>query len=317
MEKQYDLVALGEILIDFAPMGKDESGDVVFVRKAGGAPLNLLATVAKFGGRTAYIGKVGDDMFGRFLIDTVASCGIDTSALYADREHNTTMAFVQLDENGDRDFTFCRRHGADTFLSAAEVPADKIAGSRIFHFGSLSFTSPVSAEATRLALKTAREAGCVISYDPNYRPPLWGSYDEAVAAMRENIRFADMTKVSVDELEMIAGVSDKDAAIDVLHGMGVSVVIVTDGPNPVRWSLRGVKGTCVPKPVKAVDTTGAGDIFFGSFLGRFLGAGCDVGGLTPEMVADFVSMANDISGQSTQAHGAIASIPQIPGAYRL
>lgn len=317
MSKRYDVTALGEILIDFTPMGKDADGDDTFARKAGGAPLNLLATVAKFGGRTAFLGKVGDDMFGRFLRATVESCGVDAAGLITDPDHNTTMAFVRLDEHGDRDFTFCRRHGADTFLSADEVRVDRIRDSRIFHFGSLSFTSPVSAAATERALEEARAAGCIISYDPNYRPPLWESYEAAVAVMRRNITSVDVTKVSREELAMIAGTEDVEEGMDALHAAGVKLVVMTDGAAPVLTSCRGVRGVCVPEPVQAVDTTGAGDIFFGSFLSRLLQSGKTPESVTPEEVASFVSDANRIAGQSTLAHGAIASIPEIPAAFRL
>lgn len=321
MNKTYDIIALGELLIDFTPMGKDDAGDVMFARKAGGAPLNLLAACAKFGGKTAFVGKVGADMFGSFLIETVKNCGVDASALAVDPIHNTTMAFVQLSENGDRDFTFARRFGADTFLTEDEVPAEKIRDCRIFHFGSLSFTSPVSAAATRRALEIAREAGCMISYDPNLRPPLWDSLDDAAAAMRENIACAALVKASREEVALIAGTDTTDAGIAAglayIHKLGVRLCVVTDGPNPVTVSLDGKTAVVVPEPRKCMDTTGAGDIFFGSFLSCLLRENKTPDTLTLDDCVRYAASANHVSGLSTLKHGAIASIPEIDADWRI
>ena len=317
----YDLIALGELLIDFTPMGRDDAGDVMFARKAGGAPLNLLAACAKFGGRTAFIGKVGADMFGDFLIETVKNSGVDASALRVDPIHNTTMAFVQLNENGDRDFTFARRFGADTFLGADEVPDDMIRACRVFHFGSLSFTSPVSADATRRALAAAREAGCMISYDPNFRPPLWESAEQAAAAMRENLTFAKLVKASREEVALAAGTDTTDEGIaeglKYIHGLGVRLCVVTDGPHPVTVSLDGETAVVVPEPRKCVDTTGAGDIFFGTFLSCLLREDKTLDTLTLADCVRYAAAANHISGLSTLKHGAIASIPEIPADWRI
>ena len=236
---KYDITALGDILIDFSPMGVDDAGDPVFVRKAGGAPLNLLATVAKFGGIAAFIGIVGEDMFGRYLVQVLRDNGIDDRALVMDPYHNTTLAFVQLDASGDRDFDFCRKTGADTYLAETDVDEDLILQSRIFHFGSLSFTAETARRASLHALKIARDAGCIITYDPNYRAPLWDCEESAIRWMREGISFADITKVSKEEARMIAGATDVDDCIQYIQDLGVGVVLVTDGANGIR-SVRTV-----------------------------------------------------------------------------
>lgn len=307
---KYDITALGDILIDFSPMGVDEAGDPVFVRKAGGAPLNLLATVAKFGGKAAFIGKVGEDMFGRYLAQVLRDNGIDDGALVMDPHHNTTLAFVQLDASGDRDFDFCRKTGADTYLDESEVDADQIRQSRVFHFGSLSFTAETARRASLHALKIAQEAGCIITYDPNYRAPLWDSEESAIRWMREGIAFANITKVSKEEAQMIAGASDVDDCIQYIQNLGVSVVLVTDGANGIRYGIGSHRGFVPATPVKAVDTTGAGDIFFGTFLTCFLRGGADLDRLTEETVRKYIEKAAQIAAQSTKLRGAIASIPE-------
>ena len=202
---KYDITALGEILIDFTPMGTDDAGDIMFARKAGGAPLNLLATVSKYGGKAAFIGKVGNDMFGTFLKQVLCDNNINADGLVTDTEHNTTLAFVALDSNGDRDFSFYRNFGADVFISPEEVNIETVENSMIFHFGSLSLTSERAKSATELAINTAKRSGAVITYDPNYRAPLWKDKETAVYTMSEYIKYADIVKLSKEESEMITG----------------------------------------------------------------------------------------------------------------
>lgn len=307
--KRYDAVALGEILIDFVPSGKDSDGDVRYTRKAGGAPLNLLAVISRYGGNTAFIGKVGDDSFGRFLADTLRESGVDGTGLTIDETHNTTLAFVTLSDDGDRDFSFYRNYGADVCLSERDVNADLIREAKIFHFGSLSCTASPSSEATRYALKIAKESSCVVSYDPNWRAPLWRDPNVAVARMREHLSFADIVKVSREEAEMITEERDSTAQLAALRAFGVRVVLITDGGNGVHFSLCGQDGFLPSLPVKAIDTTGAGDIFFGTFLSCFLKAGADFDSLTFADGEKYVRKAIEISGKSTLKHGAIASIP--------
>ncbi len=309
MEKSFDIVSLGEILIDFVPDGTDSFGDEKYLCKAGGAPLNVLAACAKFGLKTAFIGKVGNDIFGKKLLKTLADSGVDSGSVIVDKIHNTTLAFVKLDENGDRDFSFYRGFGADIFIDKSEVDAEKIAASKIFHFGSLSFTDEPMKSATLFALKTAKENGCVVSYDPNYRPPLWKCEADAVSAMRENLKYADIVKLSREEAYLIAGTDDILKATEKIREYGVTAIAVTDGAGDVYYSVGGGSGTLPAERVKAVDTTGAGDIFFGTLLTAFVRDGAELKALTPEKMKRYVGKAIEISAKSVTRKGAIASIP--------
>lgn len=309
MEKKFDIVSLGEILIDFVPDGYDSFGDEKFLCKAGGAPLNVLATCAKFGLKTAFIGKVGNDIFGKKLIKTLDENGIDSSSVITDKVHNTTLAFVKLSENGDRDFSFYRNFGADIFIDKSEVDTEKIASSKIFHFGSLSFTDEPMKSATEYALKTAKENGCIISYDPNYRPPLWKCEADAVAAMRENLRFADIVKLSREEAFLIAETEEIKTAIEKIKAYGVKAVVITDGAGDVYFSADSETQSLPAIKVKAVDTTGAGDIFFGTLLTEFIRSKMKLSDITTETIKPFVEKAIEISAKSVTKKGAIASIP--------
>lgn len=309
MEKTFDIVSLGEILIDFVPDGADDFGDEKYICKAGGAPLNVLATCAKFGMKTAFIGKVGDDIFGKKLLKTLDKYNVDSSSVIIDKVHNTTLAFVKLDENGDRDFSFYRGFGADIFINENEVDKEKIESSKIFHFGSLSFTDEPMKSATLFALKTAKENGCVISYDPNYRPPLWKCEEDAVSAMRDNLKYADIVKLSKEELELITEENDINSAISRIKHYGVKAVVVTDGDNDVFFSADENVDSMPSIKVKAIDTTGAGDIFFGTFLTEFIKSGVSTDELTTEIIKPFVRKAIEVASQSVTRKGAIASIP--------
>lgn len=306
---KYDITALGEILIDFAPVGKDGSGDLVFARKAGGAPLNLLATVAKYGGRAAFIGKVGNDMFGEFLKATVKSAGVSDEALVIDDNHNTTLAFVSLKDDGDRDFSFFRNYGADIFLSKDDIKEGVIENSAIFHFGSLSLTSEPACAATEYALEIAKKSGCLISYDPNYRAPLWENKEIAVRMMKKHIDMVDILKIAKEELEMLFGI-DRAKAIKALQSRGVSIILVTDGGKGASVYM-GEKSISFPAAkVKTVDTTGAGDIFFGTFLSKWIKNKSTLKNITFEKICEYLKTAIHISGISTESYGAIASIPE-------
>ena len=305
---KYDITALGEILIDFTPAGADASGDLLFARKAGGAPVNLLAAVAKFGGKAAFIGKVGDDMFGSFLRGVVKSAGISVEGLVTDPVHNTTLAFVALDENGDRDFSFYRNFGADVFLERADVNTDIIKNSSVFHFGSLSLTSETAADATVYALEAAKSAGCIITYDPNYREPLWRDRRTAVEKMKLHLDKVDIMKLSKDEMEMLFGGSDERAAQKALS-YGISIILVTDGGNGAELYMKDAHLRMPAEKAETVDTTGAGDIFFGTFLSEWIKNKTALSDITPEKAAEYLKRAIHIAGKSTEKRGAIASIP--------
>lgn len=303
----YDITAIGEILIDFTPYENSTDDTKLFGRNPGGAPANLLATVAKYGGSTAFIGKVGKDIFGEFLSDTLKTHNIDTKGLVTDKLHNTTLAFVSLNDNGDRSFSFYRRFGADVFLSKKEIDTEIIKNSKIFHFGSLSLTNEPSRSATKYALNVAKKNGCVITYDPNYRELLWENKETAVNMMGKYLKYADIVKLSKEEAQMITEKIDVYDCADVIRALGPKVVLITDGPNGAYY-VNGFGKNHVPATdVNTVDTTGAGDIFFGSFIF----------GLIKDNVTDFencdleeyVKTAVYLAGKSTEIKGAIPSIP--------
>ena len=216
----YDVTALGEVLIDFTPYGTSEGGQALFEQNPGGAPANVLAALERLGQRTAFIGKVGDDMHGQLLKETLESCGVDTRGLVVDPDYFTTLAFVAL-KNGERSFSFARKPGADTQLRQEEVNTEVLKNTKIFHCGSLSLTMNRPGSATFFALKTAKEAGALISYDPNYRALLWKSPQEAMEHMRSVIPYADIMKISDEETALLTGHEDPDEAADALLAQGV------------------------------------------------------------------------------------------------
>ena len=196
MEKKYDVIALGELLIDFPMNGKSEQGNNLFDACPGGAPCNVLALLNKMGKKTAFIGKVGEDQFGTLLRDTITEAGIDASHLMMDKDVNTTLAFVHTFPDGDREFSFYRNPGADMMLREDEVDPEFIAQTKLFHFGTLSMTHDGVRAATKKALKAAKENGCLISFDPNLRPPLWSSLDLAKEQMEYGFGYCDILKIS-------------------------------------------------------------------------------------------------------------------------
>lgn len=270
--KKYDVIALGELLIDFTQNGLSEQGNPLLEANPGGAPCNVLAMLAKYGRRTAFIGKVGEDAFGRKLAGILAECGIDTEGLCFDPQVHTTLAFVHKLANGDRDFSFYRNPGADMMLSAADVRKDLIRQSRIFHFGTLSMTDPVCRAATETAIQTAKEAGALISFDPNLRPPLWRNLAEAKEAIIYGIRQCHVLKISDNEIEFITGMKDYDRAARSLQDQfHTKLICVTLGEQGSRAYYRDQLVCAEPYPAEeAVDTTGAGDTFTGSMLNFLL-----------------------------------------------
>ncbi len=306
---KYDITAIGELLIDFTPYGNAEDGAKLFGRNAGGAPANLLAAVSKFGARAYFFAKVGRDMFGDFLIETMKKSGVCTDGISYDDVHNTTLAFVSLSENGDRDFSFYRRFGADAHLAPDDIDADVIKESKFFHFGSLSLTNEPMIGATEKALNAAKEAGCIITYDPNYRPLLWDSEDHAKRAMKEYMAYADIVKVAYEEALLISGCDDIDDAARALLKIGMKILLITDGGNGVRYYSGAGNGFLPTIEANVVDTTGAGDIFFGSFIYGLIKDGIEKDALPSVNIKKYVKTAILLSGKSTEKKGGIASIP--------
>ena len=226
----YDVTALGEVLIDFTPCGTSQGGQALFEQNPGGAPANVLAALCNLGFQTAFIGKVGDDMHGALLKDTLDKAGIDTTGLIVDDSVFTTLAFVSL-QNGERNFSFARKPGADTQLRPEEVKEEIVKNTKIFHCGSLSLTDEPARSATFHAVKMAKEAGALISYDPNYRAPLWNSVEEAKEQMRSMIPYADIMKISDEETALLTDYSDPKEAAQALLDQGVACVVVTLGKD--------------------------------------------------------------------------------------
>ena len=308
----YDVIALGELLIDFAPKSRSETGYPVLAAQPGGAPANFLAALNRYGCRTALIGKVGEDMFGGLLLETVRSAGIDTRGILMDPDVFTTLAFVSLDESGNRDFSFARKPGADTCLRPEEVDCSLLQQAKVFHFGTLSLTDEPAASATRAAVKEAKAANLLISVDPNLRKPLWKKETDAKFAMEWSLRQADIVKISDEEIDFLWGLSPEEGAQKLLGEYGVSLVYATLGPKGCHAATAAHRVTVSsPSGIHVVDTTGAGDIFGGSAMSRFLSFGVSPRDLTEANLAEIVSFACTAASLSTQKHGGITSVPTL------
>ena len=309
--KTYDVAALGELLIDFAPHSINEAGYPVLSANPGGAPGNFLAALTKYGCRTAMIGKVGDDMFGRLLVKTLEDAGIGTEGVLLDPGVFTTLAFVSLDASGNRDFSFARKPGADTCLTPDEIDESLIADAKVFHFGTLSLTNEPAASATRKAIELAKAHGLLISLDPNLRKPLWKNEADAKAAIEWSLRQADIVKISDEEIEFLWGVSPEDGAKKLLDEYGVSLVYVTMGPKGCYAATRNASVTVAsPSGIRVADTTGAGDIFGGSAMSQLLQCGKAPAELTEAELTRIVRFACTAASLSTQKHGGITSVPE-------
>ena len=306
----YDVIALGELLIDFAPQSVSETGYPVLAANPGGAPGNFLAALAKYGCRTAMIGKVGEDAFGKLLVRTLQDAGIDTAGIRMDPEVFTTLAFVSLDASGNRDFSFARKPGADTCLAPEDVKESFFSDAKVFHFGTLSLTDEPAASATRRGVELAKARGMWVSVDPNLRKPLWKREEDAKAAFEWSLRRADIVKISDEEIAWLWGLSPEEGARKLLEEYGASLVYATLGPDGC-YAAAGphrVRVGC-PSGIQVVDTTGAGDIFGGSAMSRFLRCGKSPSALTEEELRRIVRFACTAASLSTRKHGGITSVP--------
>lgn len=311
MIMRYDVVALGELLIDLTEAGLSPNGMRLFEQNPGGAPANMLTALSHSGYKTAFIGKVGDDMHGRFLIETLSKEGIDTGAVITDPKCFTTLAFVGLDENGERSFSFARKPGADTMLRIDELDHSLLSDCKIFHFGSLSMTDEPSRSATLEAVKIAKDGGAVISYDPNYRPSLWPDRETAIEQMGSVISLLDMLKVSDEESFLLTGINDPFKAADRLLSMGPELVAVTLGSDGVLVARSDRKEIVEAFDVDCIDTTGAGDCFWGGFLSRFLTNEESVGKMKWEALKQCALTGNAFAALCVKQRGGIPSIPSI------
>jgi len=310
MKTPVDIVALGEALIDFAPVSADENGYPVLKAQPGGAPANFLAAACRYGCTAALLSKVGDDRFGRLLKQTLKSHGIRTDGVQTDPDAFTTLAFVTLDDAGERDFSFARKPGADTRLSPDELDGELIASACVFHFGTLSLTDEPAAAATRKALAIAKAHGLLISLDPNLRLPLWKSGNDARAAAKWALRQADVVKISEEEIAFLWGLTIDEGCEKLLREYGVSLVYATRGENGCHAATKrcAVSVPC-PAGICPVDTTGAGDIFGGSAMSRLLRLGKRPDALTENELREITRFAVAAASLSTKTPGGIGSVP--------
>lgn len=308
-ERKYDVTALGELLIDFTENGNSEQGNPLMEANPGGAPCNMLSMIQKLGGTTAFIGKVVKDMFGRQLREAVESVGIDTRNLMEDEEIHTTLAFVHTFPDGDRDFSFYRNPGADMMLTKEEIQEDLIRNSKVFHFGTLSSTHEGVREATRYAIDVAKEAGCLVSFDPNLRPPLWKTLEDARKEIEYGLSKTDILKISDNEVEFLCGTSDYDEGAKMLiEKYNIPFVCVTLGKDGSRAYYKGMRVE-VPGFVQknTIETTGAGDTFCGCMLHYIIQHGLE--DLTEENLRELLTFANAAASVITTRKGALAVMP--------
>ena len=304
----YDVVALGELLIDFASLSTDASGYPTMAAHPGGAPGNFLAALNAFGAKTGFLGKVGDDTFGHLLLDTLRRAGIETKGIVVDPAVFTTLAFVTFDDKGDRSFSFARKPGADTQLRWEEVDRTMIDEAKVFHFGTLSLTDEPCRTTTQKAVAYAREQGKLITYDPNLRKPLWRSEDEAREQILWGLYQADVVKISDEEVEFLWNCTPEEGAGKLLSEYGVSLAMVTLGPKGCLLKTKNAVCNAPGPKVNPIDTTGAGDIFGGSAVSRLLELNKAIGDLTDEDLAYIGCFATTSASLSTEHSGGIPSI---------
>ena len=305
----YDIVAIGEILIDFTPTGRSDQGGQLFEQNPGGAPGNVAVACAKLGGSAAFIGKVGRDAFGQFLKKTLETNGVDTKGLIYTDDARTTLAFVHLHEGGERSFSFYRNPGADMLLQPEEVDRSLIDNCRIFHFGSVSLSAGTAVDATMKAVDYARRCGKIVSFDVNYRKPLFPNEYQAVSAINAALPYADILKVSHEEMELLTGESDPVTGSEKLIG-NASLVLVSMGPQGAFYRNSKSYGHVGTFKVDTIDTTGAGDAFFGALLYRIRGMSPEeIRNMDSSALEEIVRFANAAGALSTMKKGAIPSLP--------
>lgn len=305
-----DVVALGELLIDFATQALDEDGYPTMAAHPGGAPANFLAALTKFGAKTALLGKVGNDAFGKMLLGTLKKAGIETRGLLEDARYFTTLAFVTFDEHGDREFSFSRKPGADTMLTFEELDLSLIDQAKVFHFGTLSLTDEPARTTTYQAVAYAKKQGKLITYDPNLRKPLWHNLEQAREQLIWGLTQADVVKISDEEVEFLFGLGVEEGAQYILNHFGTKLVFVTCGAdgcyfaNPkARGKVPGITG------LNVIDTTGAGDIFGGSAVWKLLQTGKKPEELEEQTLREIAAFACTSASLSTTRSGGISSVP--------
>lgn len=307
--KKFDVTALGELLIDFTEHGLSEQGNPILEANPGGAPCNVLAMLAKLGKKTAFIGKVGDDMFGKQLSDVIEKVGICTDGLVSDKSVPTTLAFVHTFANGDRDFSFYRNPGADMMLTAEEINEELVRDCRIFHFGTLSMTADCCRTATERTVTAAKKTGAIISFDPNIRKPLWDNLNSAMERTIWGLKNCDILKISDNEIEWLTGEKDyRKAAAELKKQYGIPLILVSLGR---KGSLAFSDTACTEMPsfkVHTIETTGAGDTFCACVLNYVLEKGLK--DFTSAELEEMLRFANAAAAIVTTRKGALAVMPE-------
>lgn len=301
-----DILSIGEILIDLTQTGVNAEGVPLYAANPGGAPANLSVAAARLGARTAFIGKVGDDAFGRYLTDVLRKDGVDVSALAVDTKHPTSLAVVSIDADGERGFTFYRKSHADTMLTEEEIQDFLLRKAHMVHFGSVSLTADGSVLS---AIRRAKSYGAVITYDPNYRARLWDDPREAIIAMRQPLPLVDILKVSEEELPLLSGSEDWEEGSRRLMEKGISLILVTLGEAGCFYRLGHLTGRVPGVPAKVVDTNGAGDTFFGAALSKLCRE--DLSQLSVAHLEAILTFANRAASLSTTRAGAIPAMPSL------
>lgn len=308
----YDITTFGEILIDFTSQNVNEDGQMLYARNPGGAPANVAVAAARLGAHTAFIGKAGDDMHGRFLRSVLKKENVDTKGMLLDEKYFTTLAFVEVSESGERTFSFARKPGADTKIQKEEVDVDVLDRTNIFHVGSLSLTDQPARDTCLYAVKRAKKKGSVISYDPNYRASLWKDEETAKQQMRSLIPYVDLMKISDEETELLTDHKDVREAAEALYAQGVKVVAVTlGGDGAYIYSKNG--GCMVPgfAVEQIADTNGAGDSFWGGFLYKVSTSEKRPEELTQEELKEFARFGNAVASLCVEKRGAIPAMPEL------
>ena len=306
-----DILALGEALIDFTAQSTDTDGYPTMVAHPGGAPANFLAALTKFGMTTALYTKVGDDTFGKLLVNTLKTAGINTNGVIMDENVFTTLAFVTLDESGDRTFAFSRKPGADTQMYFSELDLTLIDECKVFHFGTLSLTDNPSRDTTIKAVEYAKSKGKLITFDPNLRVPLWKNLETAKKEILWGLSQADIVKISLEEIEFLYDCDEKEGAKKLLNDYDIKLVFVTLGKNGCYFANKNTDGYVENfNDVKTVDTTGAGDIFGGSAVFGVLKSEHEPSVLTNEELREIVRFACGAASLSTENYGGISSVPK-------
>ena len=310
MEKKFDVIALGELLIDFIEWGESDQGHPLYEANPGGAPCNVLAMLKKLGKKVAFIGKVGQDQFGVQLKKAVEEAGVDTAGLLMDEEVHTTLAFVHTFEDGDRDFAFYRNPGADMMLTKEEVKEELIKSSRLFHFGTLSSTHEGVREATRYAISVAEQQGLLRSFDPNLRPPLWKDLEDARKEIAYGMDHCDILKISDNEIAFMTGTEDYDEAVKILRKEhDIPLILVTLGKEGSRAYYKDIVVEAPPFLQKhTIETTGAGDTFCACAIHYVLEHGLE--DLTKEDLKELLTFANAGASLITTRKGALSVMPE-------